>query len=291
MQLSIQEKITRNIHTLSPQLRLAANYVADHPDEIASRSLRYNASATELTPPTFSRLARALGFKNYEYLREACRSQIKHQRLTFAEKAKALQKGQKIGDVSGDFIIRHGAAAIENIGTFLSAIDPKQVDDVATLLVQARRVHLVGMLSSRHFADYIEYMASMAFENWRVLGDKPTSIASTLTGISKQDVMLVICHAPYAKRSVEIARFARSTGVRIICITDHFMSPPAAVSDMVLIASTESPQFFSSHVATLVLIESIIGMCVAKSGKTARERIAAVEKTSHNMGEYWSTEE
>ncbi|MCP4184221.1 MAG: MurR/RpiR family transcriptional regulator [Hyphomicrobiales bacterium] len=288
---SVQEKIVTNIHSLSPRLRVAANYVADHPDEIASRSLRYNAIATELTPPTFSRLARALGYENYELLRDACRNQIKKQRLTFADKAKVLQEGQKTGNGSGDFVLRHGSAAIDNIGIFLNTIDPLQVDEVAKTLIKARRVHLVGMMSSRHFVDYMEYMASMAFENWRVLGGKPASMASTLADINKQDVILAICHTPYAKRSVEIARFAHNAGAQVIGITDNVISPLAAVSDAVLIVNTESPQFFSSHIATLVLIESIIGISVAKSGKTARERIAAVEQTSHNLGEYWSNKE
>ena len=76
---------------LSPKLQRAAQYVAEHPEEVATRSLRYLAGVTELTPPTFSRMARSLGYANYEALRDTCRKQVNRQQLIFTEKARVLQ--------------------------------------------------------------------------------------------------------------------------------------------------------------------------------------------------------
>ena len=70
-------------------------------------------------------------------------------------------------------------------------------------------------------------------------------------------------------------------------ITDAVLSPLTTYLDISLVVSTDSPQFFSSHMATLLLIESIIGMTVARNGDIALSRIAEVEAASHKIGEYW----
>ena len=50
---------------------------------------------------------------------------------------------------------------------------------------------------------------------------------------------------------------------------------------------SDSPQFFSSYAATLVLVETIIGMLVARAGPEAMDRIAEVEARNHRLEEYW----
>ena len=89
---SLQDRIASRFETLSPRLKVAARYVAEHPQEVAMRSLRQIAITTELAPPTFTRLARAVGCESYEELREICRSETTRKTLTFAERARSLQE-------------------------------------------------------------------------------------------------------------------------------------------------------------------------------------------------------
>lgn len=282
----ISERILAHADKLSPQLLRAARYVAEHPDEVATRSLRYLAGVTNLQPATFSRMSSALGYANYEELREASRAQLKHQRLGFASKAQALRDDEAAGPEEGRFIVRHGSAAIDNINSLLNDIDLARLEATAARLAAARRVVLVGLLSSRPFVEYLGYMAAMAFDNWRVLGGSAESPASCFADLDQRDVVLVISKAPYARRTIEVAAFAKSRGVPVIGITDELMSPLCAHCDMRFLVATETPQFFSSHVATLVLIEALVGMVIAKSGGAVERKIEAVESTSHEMGEY-----
>ena len=71
--MHLKKIIADHAADLSPQLRQAADFVAANPIEVSFRSMRSIAGRTGLAPPTFSRLARSLGFENYEGLREACR--------------------------------------------------------------------------------------------------------------------------------------------------------------------------------------------------------------------------
>jgi choline dehydrogenase-like flavoprotein len=58
---------------LSPQLRRAAHFLIDRPDEIAFTSMRQLADRAGVQPATMVRLAQAIGFEGYEALREPFR--------------------------------------------------------------------------------------------------------------------------------------------------------------------------------------------------------------------------
>ncbi len=85
--VALKDHLARHFVDLSPQLRLAARYVSDHPEDVAMQSLRQIARKSELSPPTYSRLARAIGFNNYENLRNNCRKELRQKQLSLADRA------------------------------------------------------------------------------------------------------------------------------------------------------------------------------------------------------------
>jgi len=293
LERTIQDQIGSHFDALSPQLKAAANYVVSHPHEIAMRSLRQIATTAALSPPTLTRLARAVGFESYEQLREICRHETTRRSRTFAEKARSLQQNQEghegrhAAGEPGGFLRRQAAAAINNIEAVVADLDLKRLAKAADMLASSERVFLVGSLSSAAFVDYAAYMAAMAFPNWHVLGRGGESIAAGLFDIGKRDAALVVTKSPYASRSIEAARGAAEAGAYVVAITDGIQSPVMRFADISLTVSTESPNFFSSYAATIVLIETLVGMVVRRSGKGTQERIAAVENANRAAGEYW----
>ena len=99
--MNLSERVLPSLASLSPKLQQAALYVVEHPEEIATRSLRQVARTNEMSAPTFSRLAPALGFRNYDALRRACLSHLKVQEESFAAKARALQSTSRHDDARG----------------------------------------------------------------------------------------------------------------------------------------------------------------------------------------------
>lgn len=288
-EISLHDMIGARFESLSPRVKLAARFVAEQPHRVAMRSLRQIASAANLSPPTFTRLARAVGCENYEALREICRREATHRTQTFADKARLLQMHAK-GDAReqpGALVRDQALAAIANIETLLVTIDPRKLDTAARILASSERVLLVGLLSSTPFVDYAAYMANMAFPNWHVVARSGTSIPAALLDLTRRDAVLVLTKSPYARRSIQAARIATDAGARVIAITDGVHSPILPFARISLIVSTDSPNFFPSHAATLVLFEALIGMVVRRSGSRAQSRIAAVERANRSQGEYW----
>ncbi len=274
---------------LSPKLKNADEFVMAHPDEVATRSLRQVAKAANLTPPTLSRLARALDCETYEDLREICRGELKRRNRVLADKAQALLKlSSEDGpaDKSGVFYVQ-ARSAMENVQELMESVELDKLRAAADALAHARRVVLFGTSSGLALVNYFRCMAGMAFDNWRVAGADGAFWATEMARLGPEDVVFVVSSRPYGAHPVRAAEVARDAGAAVIAVTDNLQSPYAGIASNCFIVETESPQFFPSHVAPLVLIEGLMGMVVRRAGKQAAGRIRSTESTGHELQEYW----
>lgn len=284
MQIDTLEALSpHRIEGLSPQLRRAARFVVDNPGEVATRSLRHIAQEANLPPPTFSRLARAVGYESYDALRDLCRANLLDRRAGIAAKAQALLDG----DGETPFVTRHAAASIHGIEALLRDLDHTALEDAARILAGARSVALIGAMSARAFVDYASYLADMSLDGWHVVGRGGVSLAAETRDLGPEDAALVLTMQPYAASTIETAKVVAATGAKLIAISDSQVSPVASAATHSLVVSPDSPQFFPSHVAATVLIEALVGMVVKEKGAEAQQRISSTERRSHELREYW----
>ena len=251
---TMEERISQSYPKLSEKLRVAADYVAENPIEIATRSLRSVAGSSGVSPATYSRLARALGYADYEEMREDGRASVGRRLVPFSDRT-----------------VRDG-----------------QLEPVIDALHAARYVLLVGSLGSSGFMDYLGYLAHWFNANWFVAGRNGTPLAASMSRLDGRDVVVVLTKAPYARRTILALRAARRQSVLTVVITDSYTSPALEFADHPFIVPAERPQFFSSYAATLVLFETIISMLLARRGDDAEELIRLAENQIHNLGETWS---
>ncbi|WP_299692655.1 MurR/RpiR family transcriptional regulator [uncultured Tateyamaria sp.] len=284
---TIEERISRNYAGLSDKLQVAADFVADNPIDIATRSLRSLASTSGVSPATFSRLARALGYHDYEQMREDGRVAMGRKMASFSERAHALRAKATPPDADV-FLHRQAAACIANIEYLDRDITNDSLEAAVETLHAAGHVLLVGSQGSSGFVDYFGYLAHWFSPNWSVAGRNGTTLAATMARLGPGDAVLAISKAPYARRTISALQAARDLGVPSIVITDSHTSPALAFASQSFVVPTESPQFFSSYAATLVLIETIITMLLARAGDNAEDMIRDAENQIHALGETWT---
>lgn len=284
----IAQSVSARFDDLSPQMQRAARFLLNNPEDAAVHSLRQMASQANISPPTFSRLARALGYENYEDLRNVFRGQFKRERARFADRARLLQSGDdpEASQSRGGFFIRHATAATANIQALAASIDTGELATCSDRLAAADRVLLLGTLSAGTLLDYLGYMARLAFDNWSVVGRTDGS-ASALARLTPKDAVILVSHVPFARRSIEAAILAAERGAYVVSITDGERPGPVRNASASFFIPTDSPQFFPSHVATLVLLEALMGMAIRRAGSDAERRISDVEEFHDRLGEYW----
>lgn len=261
------------IAELSPQLRRAARFVVDNPGEIATRSLRHIAETAQLPPPTFSRLAKAVGYDSYNSLKESCRLGV---------------LGRQGKDQEGLSVIAdHGLSAIKGIERLLREIDEKELENGARVLAGARRVALIGEMRARALVDYASYLSDMTIDGLSVIGRDPVSLAAETRDLGAKDAAVVLTMNPYATRSIETAKLVSATGAYLISITDSPLSPVAEISDQMFVISPDGPQFFPSYVVATLIIETLFGLMVREKGADAHQRIKDTARRCRELGEYW----
>lgn len=277
---SVQASIAEHFDQLSDALKLAADFIVHNGFEVATRSLRSIATESQLSPSSFSRLARAIGYKDYEQLRERAREELASSSNQLATKAQQLHE-----DVDIPLLPRQVNACIANIQSLLLDTDEDKLEAAVDSLAAADKVTIIGSLSSAGFADYFSYLTSWFDGRWVVAGRNGITLASSLSRVQKNDVVIVISKAPYAKRTVLATRMAAERNATIVLLTDSHAFPAIKLAKHVFIQKTDSPHFFSSYAATLVLIETLTGMLLSRAGKQAIKDIQTVVEQNQRLDE------
>lgn len=285
---SIQDRINGAYGGLSEKLRIAAKFVAENPVDVATRSLRSVASTSGVSPATFSRLARALGYNDYEQMREDGREAVERKLSPMSERAHALRIAAS--EQESATILQHQAAAcITNIENLHSTLDPQRLDAAVQKLHDARTVLLIAAMGSAGVMDYFNYMAQWFKANWKTVGRNGTELSPSLSRLGPTDVVFALSKSPYARRTIAALELAKKSGATTIVITDSRTSPALRFSDYGFVTATESPQFFSSYAATIVLMEAIVSMLLARAGPDADKMIRAAEIQIDRLGESWAS--
>ncbi|MCW8843384.1 MAG: MurR/RpiR family transcriptional regulator [Rhodobacteraceae bacterium] len=278
----IEDRISDSYSDLSAKLKEAADYVVAHQVDVAARSLRSVSAASGVSPATLSRLARMLGFETYEEMREMCRNAVGGRAMSFSERAERLKRDQDGATV----LERQSSACVGNITDMAETLDRARLEATVEALAKARNVVLFGALSSTGIVEYMAYLANYFCTNWSLAGRMGASLGATLSSLDETDVLLIVTKAPYASRAVHAADLAREAGAKIVVLTDSHTCPALQHATFSFILPSDSPQFFSSYAATLVLVETVIAMLVARSGEDADQRIRDVEARNRRLGEF-----
>lgn len=283
--VTVKDRIAGRYADLSAKLRDAADFVADNPVDVATRSLRAVSAQSGVSPATFSRLARALGFDNYEQLREMARSAVGNNGMSFSDKARQLQEAPP---AAASIFERQASACASNILEMQEQVDPARLDLAVETLRNARNVVLVGAFGSTGIVEYMAYLANYFADNWTLAGRMGASLGSALAPIGPEDTLLIVTKTPYARRAVLAAEIAHRQGANTVLLTDSHACPAIPYATVSFIVPSDSPQFFSSYAATLVLMEAIIAMLVSRSEVGTGDRIREVERRNKALGEFWT---
>ncbi|MDJ0860185.1 MAG: MurR/RpiR family transcriptional regulator [Dinoroseobacter sp.] len=279
---SIEDRISAEYAGLSAKLKTAADYVAANPVDLATRSLRAVAQTSGVSPATFSRLARVLGYEDYEELREAGRNAVGQRLVPFAERAEALRRGEQ---GAAHFLERQSAMCTRNIALAAQTTSPDRLEAAVDTLHKANRVLLIGALGSAGIMEYFAYQAQYFARNWSTAGRSGASIAASFAQMAAGDALIVLTKTPYAEQSLRALRVARDNGFVTIVLTDSHASPALEFADHPFVIPTETANFFSSYAATLVLIETMMSMLVARVGPEADARIRATEDQTRKLSQ------
>jgi DNA-binding MurR/RpiR family transcriptional regulator len=282
---SLLRALKEGFEDLSPQLRAAARWVIDNPDEVALLTAREQARRARVTPATLTRLAQHFGLSGYEDVRRLHAEDVRRHPRSYRGRAEELLHRR---DTEGD------AALVQDIFSSLAhhlhaltAPDAvRRFTAAAERIARGQRVFCFGARSTYSVAQIFHYLRTL-FGDASVMVDGPGGTGiDALRAIGPKDVLLAVTMSPYARETAKAAKFAASRGAAVIAITDSEVSPLASVATETLIVHTETPSFFDTMAPAFAAMECLAALVAARRGPRTLAALAASEKQLADFDTY-----
>jgi DNA-binding MurR/RpiR family transcriptional regulator len=278
---AVQGRILAQLPAMSTELRKAARFLVDHPDDVALVSMRVLASRSAVTPTTFVRLARRLGFEDWATLRKPFENRLRSGATPFATKADAL-----VQRVPEAVFAESLKAATTNLAAADSGNDAKEIAKACAILERAQRIRVAGFRSCRAPAHALVYLCRMFCGDITLLGGDGGALEAELAGIGKTDAVVAIGFTPYSRELGPVVDAARRRRAPIVAIADSMAAPIARHANVTLRFSTETPSFFPSIAAAVAIVEALAATMLARKGAAAAARVGDIEADLRALGAY-----
>jgi DNA-binding MurR/RpiR family transcriptional regulator len=268
--------IVEAFNGLSPQLQTAARYVLDCPDDVALLSMREQARRAGVPPATMTRLAKRLGLEGYDEVRALYAGAVRDGTLGFAGKAGLQVETQKL---RGERALAADMALTlsRQIARLAETPTLDRLADAAGRLHQARRIYCLGLRSCHAIAWHFHYMLSLLSDKTVMLDDAGGIGLDAIRDASGSDVLLAASVEPYARATIDGARYAHRQGVPVVALTDSEVSPLAQIAVTMIPAATDSPSFFHTMAPLLAVSEILAALVAGRSGAQALEALGRTE--------------
>jgi DNA-binding MurR/RpiR family transcriptional regulator len=253
---------------LTPAQRRIAQCLVEHATDAAYLSSSELAELAQVSQPSVTRFATALGFEGYPGLRRRIRELVADAPAQPADEHNDLQRA-----------VLAEADSLAQLATTLA--DRRQLDEVGKLLAASRPLPVFGLRAAAPVAGYFGYFAAKVHPDVRVLDAGGSALADQLeqAHAAGASAMLAFVLPRYPKEAQDAVREAKHLGLSTIVVTDSPMSPVAADADVTLAAPVGSQLVFDLHTAPLALACVLLQtMCDAAPAQT-QSRLEAFEQS------------
>lgn len=281
---AVNQQLAEVYPELSPQLKLAAGYVLEHPVEIAFQSIRKSAAAAEVTPSTLMRLAKRLEFESYEQFREVFQSAVQAGPVELSGRASQLRS--LASQTDDQVFLDVGDAAFDNIGRLFTADNQKKVREAAKLLLGAGKVAVVGFRDTFACAYHFAYVGRIAMPDIHLIRGQEGGLLTELAPFGEGDVVVAFGFEPYCAETMRALEVTRTNGVNAIVVTDTMRSPLVPGASITFPVANATPHFFPSILSAITLIEVLLAECVAFGPDDLVDNVARFESRMRQMGAY-----
>jgi DNA-binding MurR/RpiR family transcriptional regulator len=267
-------RLLADFEQLPGQLQLCARFIIDHPHEVGLQSMRTLAANAEVQPNSFVRLARHLGFDGYEAMRERFRDFVRGGIGSTPDRVRWLRQLDRKGGSAAIFGSM-AEACLDNTEKMFAQQSVAQLERAVDMMIDARRVYVLGLGLAYPLAYNFWYVARMGFDHF-VLTPRHGSLPSDdIIRMDERDCLLAMTFQPYRRDTLAAVQRARRTGAKIIGITDSNAATLCREADIGLVAPTHTPQYFHSNSAVTALLESLCALLVVRGGEDASNAVEA----------------
>lgn len=274
---SIAEKLREGLDIFSStERRIAHRLLSEYP--IAGlQSATELARSVGVSTPTVLRLVARMGYASYMDFQRTLREELAAQLSTPLSKFPGMPT-QQAG--MPETAIEGFADAVQgNIRETFANLTLTEFHNAAQLLTDPRsRVHLVGGRFTDALALYLSVQLRILRPGVSHLQEQESNWRDQLLDMGKRDVLVIYDIRRYQPSLLRLANAAAGRQVRVILLTDQWLSPIVRVATHVLSARVAVPSIWDSSAALMALSEALLAEVSHLGGEQCRRRIRELEE-------------
>ena len=277
--VSVLIRVRGVLPNLRPAEQRVAQAVLADPAGISESSITAVARKCQTSETTVLRFCRALGLAGYPQLRIALARAAQFEEADHRAGA-PVTSDIAATDTLADVVAKITYAAARAVTDTAAALDVEVLQAAIDAFTMAQRVDIYGVgasaLVGEHLHQKLHRIGLVSF----VWSEGHLAVASAGL-LSPGDVAIGISHTGTTIDTIDALRVAQRRGATTISVTNHEMSPIAAVSELVLTAAARETTFsagvMSSRIAQFALVDCLFAGVAQRSYDQA---IEALQSTS-----------
>lgn len=265
--------INEKFHDMSKGQKKLARFIMTDYDKAAFLTASAIGREVGVSESTVVRFAAVLGLKGFPEFQRELEGMVRRR----IHEAPAV-------DIDNENISRQEVLEqvlkkdMENISHTLGHVDRNAFEAAVEMLLNARKVYIIGIRNSAPLAAYMEScLKLMLDEVILVSSDNSSHLFEDMLRMNEEDCIVGISFPRYSVRTLKAMEFANSRNGRVITITDSVNSPMNLYSSCNLIAKSEMTSVAESLTAPLSLMNALITAIMAKRRKNLVNRLEMLE--------------
>jgi len=245
-------KIQAVYDSLKTAEKKAADLLINDPQFFANATIIEAGDRAGCSEATIVRLAQRLGYKGYPELKA---NLIEGQKQKHVELYRDINEGDNCEMV----VSKVFKASIQALNDTLNTIDMNEYERAVDAICNANRLAFCGVGDAAAVAQSGYHKFIRLGFNAFVSPDPDVQLIAA-SHLASNDVMIIISHSGKTKSILEVVKYAKILGVKIISITNYPFSPLTKNSDIVIITAA-----FTEHMKGEIISKRITELCVLEA--------------------------
>jgi DNA-binding MurR/RpiR family transcriptional regulator len=276
-QLPLSERLRRIYPELTETERRAADLLMAAPAMLLLHTGREIAARARVSPASFSRLIRRLGYADFAEARHAERS-----RRASGSPFQLFDSGQP--GAGGP--LQHAFEQDRRLLTGSSAmLDAQAVVEVIAALAGTRCLWFAGFRNNRFLADYARALFTTIRPGAHALSVPGQTVGERIANIAPGDVVVAFGMRRRVGFFGPMLGALAEVGAQVVLVTDQSLRPGAPGARWTLVCPVETAQAFDSYVVPIALIRLLALETLQRLGPDTGGRLRRIDDALARLGE------
>jgi DNA-binding MurR/RpiR family transcriptional regulator len=268
---SFPDRVAAALPRLSAAEQVVIRFFQENREEVLVASAAALAAKIGTSDATVIRATQALGYSGLDELRRQLADELR------ASLSPAARIARTIGAVKDDAASTFGVMIdihVHALERLRHDISPALFDRAIGLLAKARRVVIFGIGPSSAMADYFAIQLGRFGVEGASLTHTGLLLADGLNRLKEGDLVVALAYSRVYREIEALLTQCARLGVPRILLTDSLAGALGKQVDLVLPVARGNADWFSTHTATLGLIEALL---VGLAAKRPAETVASMK--------------